>query len=71
MPLSEYATNLHTILDMLAEMAAAAEIIWCTTTPAPAPHTIKQGAILRLTSRLILTSSSPNPHPSLRDTIKP
>ena len=40
-PLTEYISNLCEIVDILA--ATGAELLWATTTPAPHPHTRKQG----------------------------
>jgi lysophospholipase L1-like esterase len=40
-PLIAYICNLHTIIDALE--GTGAQLLWATTTPAPPPHTIKQG----------------------------
>ena len=40
-PLTEYIRNLNEIVDVLE--ATGAQLLWATTTPAPEPHTRKQG----------------------------
>lgn len=40
-PLTEYIRNLNEIIDVLE--ATGAQLLWATTTPAPKPHTRKQG----------------------------
>ena len=39
--LEDYVANLHRIVDALT--ATGAQLVFCTTTPAPHPHTLKRG----------------------------